>query len=169
MNTQKLSRPTDQRNAMLRGLVSDLLWYGKIETTADRAKSVARLAEKYITLAINSYEDIVTEEKKTVDSKGKEKIVKVSKDGPKKLNARRTLLANLYFRQEAMLKGEKPSAYKARIKGIENPLIEKIFDEIAPKYAARKNELGQGGGYTRVIKSGVRRGDNALTAIVELI
>jgi len=168
MNTQKLSRPTDERKAMLRGLVSDLLWYGKVETTTDRAKAVARQAEKYITLAINSYEDVVTEDKKTT-VKGKEKTVKVSKDGPKKLAARRKLLGNLYFRQEAIMKGEKPSSYKARIKGIENPLIEKIFDEIAPKYAARKNELGQGGGYTRVVKTGVRRGDNAMTAIVELI
>lgn len=169
MNTQKLSKPTDQRIAMLRGMVSDLLWFGRIETTLDRAKAVARLADKYITLAVNTYTDVVTEEKKTVDAKGKEKIVKVSKDGAKKLAARRRLLGKIYFRQETMLKDEKPSAYKARIKGIENPLIEKIFDELAPKYAARKEELGQGGGYTRVIKSGVRRGDNAVTAIVELV
>ena len=48
-------------------------------------------------------------------------------------------------------------------------VVEKIFDEIAPKYAARANELGQKGGYTRVIKTAVRRGDNAQMALVELV
>ena len=40
---RKLSRPTDQRKALLRGQVTDLLWYGKIETTYARAKEVQRI------------------------------------------------------------------------------------------------------------------------------
>ena len=65
METKKLGRASDQRQAMLRGLVTDLLWYGKIETTLDRAQATSKLADKYITLAINTYQDIVTEEKVT--------------------------------------------------------------------------------------------------------
>jgi len=42
-------------------------------------------------------------------------------------------------------------------------VLQKLFDEIAPKYADRK------GGYTRVIKTGVRRGDSAPMAIIELV
>ena len=62
MNTQKLGRPTDQRLALISGQASDLLWYGRIETTLDRAKAAARYAEKCITLAVRSYQDVVTEE-----------------------------------------------------------------------------------------------------------
>lgn len=47
---RKLGRPTDQRRAMLRGLVTSFLKYGKIETTEARAKETKRLAEKMITL-----------------------------------------------------------------------------------------------------------------------
>ena len=39
----------------------------------------------------------------------------------------------------------------------------KLFGEIAPKYADRK------GGYTRIIKLGSRRGDNAEKVIIELV
>ena len=48
--TRKLGRPTDQRRAMLRNLVTSLLKHGKIETTVTRAKETRCLAEKMITL-----------------------------------------------------------------------------------------------------------------------
>jgi len=48
--TRKLGRPTDQRIAMLRNLVTSLLEHGKIETTVTRAKETRALAEKMITL-----------------------------------------------------------------------------------------------------------------------
>ncbi|MTI48307.1 50S ribosomal protein L17 [Sporosalibacterium faouarense] len=48
---RKLGRPTDQRMAMLRNLVTSLLKEGKIETTVTRAKETRKLAEKMITLA----------------------------------------------------------------------------------------------------------------------
>ena len=169
MDTRKLGKPTDQRLAMLSNLATDILWYGHIETTFDRAKAAARIVEKVITIAINAYEDVVTEDKKTLDSNGKEKTVTVSKDGIKKLNARRRIIAMLEDRQEQRKKGEKLVDFEARTQGIEMPLIEKIFDDIAPKYAERAKELGQKGGYTRVIKTDVRRGDNAQMALVELV
>ena len=42
-------------------------------------------------------------------------------------------------------------------------VVKKTFDEIAPKYADRN------GGYTRVLKTGFRRGDSAPMAIIELV
>ena len=48
-------------------------------------------------------------------------------------------------------------------------VVKKVFDEIAPKYAERKEEVGQGGGYTRIYKMGPRKGDAAEVAIIELI
>lgn len=169
MNTQKLGKPTDQRLALVSGLASDLLWYGRIETTETRAKAACRYAEKCITLAVKTYKDVVVEEKTTTDSKGKEKKVTISKDGAKKLAARRKLLALLEDRQEQRVKGEKKQAFKARKGDIKDPLIEKLFEDLAPKYAERAEEKGNGGGYTRIIRTSVRRGDNAQLAIAELV
>ena len=48
---RKLGKPTDQRMAMLRAMTTALLEEGQITTTFTRAKEVAPLAEKMITLA----------------------------------------------------------------------------------------------------------------------
>jgi large subunit ribosomal protein L17 len=48
--SQKFSRPTDQRLAMFRGMVTDLLRYEQIKTTEAKAKAIRGLAEKMITL-----------------------------------------------------------------------------------------------------------------------
>lgn len=169
MDTRKLGKPSDQRLALVSNLATDLLWYGHIETTFDRAKAAARVAEQIITLAVNTYEDVVTTEKTTLDNNGKEKKVSVSKDGVKKLAARRKIIAMVQNRQEQRKKGEKLADFEARTQGIEMPLVEKIFDDLAPKYAERAKESGRKGGYTRVIKTSIRRGDNAQMALVELI
>ena len=157
---KKLGRPTDQKLALVSNLATDLLWYGHIETTFDRAKSAAAYAEKIITLAVDSYEDVVTVKK------GDKEIMN---DGPKKLAARRKIMAHVYSVKEERKPGEKKADYIARMDNIKHPLLEKIFNVIAPKYDARAKELGQKGGYTRLIKTGIRKGDNAEMAIIELI
>ena len=165
----KLGKRTDQRMAILKNQVSELLWYGQIETTVDRAKAVRSLAEKYITIAMRAYQDDVKVTKTVTDAKGAKKEVVFTNDGAKKLAARRRLMAELVDLQEIKGAKESKSAYKARIKDTKHPLIEKMFKEYAPKYDARKNELGQGGGYTRILKTGTRRGDAAETCILKLI
>ena len=158
-----------QRLALIKNQASYLLWYGKIETTVARAKEVRSYAEKIITLAMNPYENTVEEKVEVTDAKGKVSVKTVVKDGSKKLAARRRIMAKLNDLQE--IKGEKENrtAYKARTKDVNHPLIEKIFNELAPKYAARKEEKGQGGGYTRIYKLGERKGDAAEMAVLELI
>ena len=169
MANQKLGRPSKERDALLRGQVSTLLWNGKIETTLAKAKSTARMAEKILTIAINSYLDTVKVTKEIKGADGKKVKTEVLNDGPKKLNARRQIMAYVYDLQEQRKPKESMEAFKARIEGINHPLLEKIFNVYAPKYADRAKELGQGGGYTRITKLGMRRGDASEMALVELV
>ena len=153
----KLGKTTKQRIALLRGQASQLLWYGKIETTLARAKELQSYVEKLITKAVNTYDDVVEYDVIIKDKKGKDVKTTSVKDGPKKLAARRAIIAKTYDLQEIKAFSESKKDYKKRTEQIQHPLIEKLFNEIAPKYAQRKEELGQGGGYT------------AETAIIELV
>ncbi len=154
---------------MLRGLVSELLWRGSIETTESRAKEVRKVAERIITLAMKEYQNSVDVEKTVTDENGKTVKVTVKNDMPSKLAARRRMMAYLYDYKEERKKDESRTDYRARTKDIKHPLVEKVFDELAPKYDKRRQDLGQGGGYTRIIKKGPRKGDAAETVIVELV
>ena len=166
---RKLGRTTEQRLAVLRNQASNLLWYGKITTTKENAKELQSYVEKIITKAMNTYMDTHEVQQKRKDDNGNDIEVTVMNDGAKKLAARRLIMTKLYDLQEVKGQDESRTAYKARIGNVKHPLIEKLFNEIAPKYAERKEALGQGGGYTRVIKMGPRRGDAAETVILELV
>ncbi|MBR5012522.1 MAG: 50S ribosomal protein L17 [Clostridia bacterium] len=169
MGNDKLGLPSKQRRALIRNQVTNLLWYGKIETTQARAKSVQREAEKLITIAINSYEDTVKVVKTIKDDKGVKADHEVINDGPKKLTARRAIMSYVYDIQEQRQPKESKATFKARTVDIKHPLLEKIFNVYAPKYANRAKELGTGGGYTRIIKLDNRRGDGAQRVIIELV
>ena len=110
--TRKLGKPTAQRKALLRQLVTDFLDNGKLETTATRCKEIAPLAEKMITL------------------------------GKKNTLASRRQALSFITRED---------------------VVTKVFSETAPKYSERN------GGYTRITKTGPRRGDAAEMAIIELV
>ena len=165
----KLGRTSKERKALLRNQASQLLWYGKIETTAPKAKELRSYVEKLITKAVNTYDDNIEFEVTTTDKKGKEVKVTSVKDGPRKLAARRLIMSKTYDLQEIKGSNEKKKDYKARTADVQHPLMDKLFNEIAPKYAARKEELGQGGGYMRIYLLGERRGDGAEVAIIELV
>ena len=79
------------------------------------------------------------------------------------------MMANLRDLREEKPEGEKMSVFKERTKEINHPLIEKMFNVHAPFYAKRAEAFGRKGGYTRIIKVGGRRGDNAEVAIIELV
>jgi len=174
---RKLGRTSSQRKALLRNQVTNLIYNGKIKTTDTKAKEVRILAEKLITLAINekdNYTEVkVTQKvpKKTADGKRVKTVVdgkkvtqyeeiekSIKKDNASRLNARRKMLSVLYPVTEVP---ESNAGKKRNTKEVN--LVDKLFDEIAPKYADRN------GGYTRIVKIGPRKGDAAEEVILELV
>ena len=170
MATQrKLSRPSDQRMALLRNQVTQLIWYGRIETTLARAKEVRRMAERLITLAIRECDSTVEVEKEYNNEKGQTVRVTVTNDLPSKLHARRMIMASLYEIKPEKEDDETKSEYKERTKDVKHPVVEKLFREIGPKYKKRNQEKNCAGGYTRILRKGPRRGDAAEMVLIELI
>ena len=171
---RKLGKTTDQRMAMLKNLTTDLLVYGRIETTEARAKEVRSLVENLIALAIKEKDNFEMVEQKVVkaklDSKGNKELEKVTskngkeylrvvkvettekrqKDMPSRLNARRKIMRKVNKVKDA--------------EGNNIDVPAKLFNEIAPKYAGKNV-----GGYTRIVKAGPRRGDAAEVAILQLV
>ena len=66
---RKLGRRSDQRIELVYSQAAQLLWYGKIETTVERAKEVRKVAEKMITLAVRTYQDTVKVTKEKINQK----------------------------------------------------------------------------------------------------
>ena len=166
---RKLGRTASQRKAMLRNLTTNLLWYGRIETTEAKAKEVRSIVDKMITLAIREYDQTVEVEKEFYNDK--KQIVKqtFTNDLPSKLHARRLMMAYLYDIKEAKKDDENKAEYKERTKDNKHPVVEKLFREYGPKYRARNQEKNCSGGYTRIYKLGPRRGDAAEMVIIELV
>ena len=134
---RKLGRTASQRKALIRNQVTNLIWYGRIETTLARAKEVRSMAEHLITLAIKECDNNVQVEKTFNNDKGQTVTVTVQNDAPSKLHARRQIMAYLYDVKEAKQDDESKSAYAARTKDNKYPCVEKLFREIGPKYKAR--------------------------------
>ncbi len=174
---RKLGRTSSQRKALLRSQVTALINNGKIVTTEAKAKEVKKIAESLIALAIkekDNFEEVtVTAKVARKDDKGQrvkevvdgkkvtvydteEKTIK--KDKPSRLHARRRMLTVLY-----PVKSVPTEAAGKKKNTKEVDLVAKLFDEIAPKY------VGRNGGYTRIIKKGLRKGDAAMEVILELV
>ena len=168
-NHRKLGRPSDQRMAMLRNQVTNLIWYGKIETTLARGKEVQSMAEHLITIAMRQCDNTVELTKKTKNDKQQIVELTVTNDSPERLAARRRVMRYLYDIPAVQNKDEDRDDFKARQKQVKHQVVEKLFREIAPKYKKRAEEKGQGGGYTRIVKMGPRRGEAAESVIVELV
>ena len=146
---RKLGRTSSQRKALIRNQVTALLHNGKIVTTEAKAK-VARKDKDG-----KRVKEVVDGKKVTVYDEV-EKTIK--KDMPSRLHARREMLKVLYPVTEVP---EKAAGRKKNTKEVD--LVEKLFSEIAPKYEDRK------GGYTRIVKIGLRKGDAAMEVLLELV
>ena len=169
MANRKLGRPSDQRIALLRNQVTSLIWYGKIETTLPRAKEVSSIAEHLITVAMRECDNTIATTKESKNDKLQIVTKDVVNDAPARLAARRQVMKFLYDIPVMQGKDEDKVDYLERKKNIKHQVVEKLFRDIAPKYKKRAEEKGQGGGYTRIVKKGPRRGDAAEMAILELI
>ena len=171
---RKLGRPTDQRMALLRNQVTNLIYHGKITTTDSKAKEIRKITEKLIAMAVkekDNYDEVTVMAKspkkdengkrikKEIDGKKVtvyEEIEKtIKKDHSSRLHARRKMLKVLYPVTEVS------PTKRRQVKRVD--LTEKLFEEIAPKYVDRN------GGYTRIIKIGPRKGDAAEEVIIELV
>ena len=174
---RKLGRTSDQRKALLRHQVPKLLYHGKIVTTETKAKEIRKIAESMIALAVkekDNFETVTVTAKvarKDADGKrvkevkdGKKVTVydevqkEIKKDLPSRLHARRQMASFFYPVTEVPTEA---AGRKKNTKSIDMP--QKMFDEIAPKYADRN------GGYTRIIKIGPRKGDAAMEVVIELV
>ena len=174
---RKLGRTSSQRQALLRNQVTMLIQHGKIRTTEAKAKEIRKIAEGLIAMAVrekDNFEEVtITAKVARKDAEGKrvkevvdgkkvtvydevEKTIK--KDMPSRLHARRQMLKTLYNVTEVPTEaaGKKKNTKKV-------DLVDKLFNEIAPKYTERK------GGYTRIVKIGQRKGDAAMEVIIELV
>ena len=136
---RKLGRTSSQRKALIRNQVTALLNNGKIVTTEAKAKEIRK--EVVDGKKVTVYEEV-------------EKTIK--KDMPSRLHARRQMLKVLYTATEAPKNNIKRNMKKV-------DLVDKLFTEIAPKYADRN------GGYTRIVKIGQRKGDAAMEVLIELV
>jgi large subunit ribosomal protein L17 len=108
----KLSKPADQRKALLRALTTEVIRHGRIKTTLVRARAVRKHIDHMIVLG---------------------------KRGD--LHARRQAISWMYDKQ----------------------LVHSLFEAAADRYKDRE------GGYTRVLRTVNRQGDNAKMAIIELV
>ena len=174
---RKLGRTSSQRKALIRGQVTSLLNNGKIVTTETRAKEIRKVAEGLIALAVkekDNFDEVeVTAKVARLDKDGKrvkevvdgkkvtvfDEVKKtIKKDQPSRLHARRQMMKVLYGVTEV------PSTNAGKKKGTKSvDMPKKLFDEIAPKYVNRN------GGYTRIVKIGLRKGDNAMEVLLELV
>lgn len=178
MGYRKLGRKADQRKAILRGMVTALLQHGRIVTTETRAKEIQSIAEKLIAKAVKEADNYTTKQVKVssvpVNAKGtRQTTVVTSKNGnkftkfvdrevtttlarvdnPSRLAARRLVMEWVYDVENVDGEGNKTK------------VVNKLFDEIAAEYKSKNRK----GGYTRIYKTGARRGDAAPMAILELV
>ena len=169
MAQRKLGCTADQRKALIRNQVTNLIWYGRIETTEARAKEVRRAAERLITLAVNECDNTVEAIKENHNEKGQLTTLTVINDAPARLAARRVMLSYLYELKDMQKKSEDKADYKERTAGIKYPVVEKLLREYGPKFKKRNTEKKCAGGYTRIYKLGPRRGDAAEMCLIEIL
>ncbi len=140
---RKFDRNTSSRKAMFRNLTANLVLNERIETTEAKAKELRRVAERLITKAIRLGEISYTpQEKLSVADKGK------------RLATKRLISSFLPRWGTSVAKG-------GETKKVD--LVEKVLLDLAKRFSSRP------GGYTRTVKLGQRRGDNAPLVIIEFV
>ena len=128
---------------MFRNLTANLVLNERIETTDAKAKELRRVAERLITKARRLGEAAYTPLEKLSDA-----------DKARRLATKRLIAAFLPRWGTKTLKGGETQKVD---------LVEKVLIDLAKRFDGRP------GGYTRIIKLGQRRGDNAPMTIIEFV
>jgi len=139
---RQFSRNTSHRKAMFRALTANLVAHERIETTDAKAKELKRVAERLITHAVRLGDVAFTPQDKLSAA-----------DKAKRQAAQQHM--GRFLRRFAVVK---QSGEDVKI-----DLVEKVFLDLARRFKGRP------GGYTRIIKLGHRRGDNAPMALIEFV
>lgn len=132
---RRLGRDKSHRSALRKNMIADMICHEQITTTEAKARMLRSATEKMITLA-------------------KRGLAKGADNPAAEIHARRLAAARLPRYRTA----EDEDGYVEDV-----DVIQKLFGEIAPRYADRN------GGYTRMIKVGKRPGDNADMAVLMLV
>jgi len=136
---RQFGRDTSSRRAMLRNLAANLITHERIETTEAKAKELRRVAERLISKAARLGTVAHTPQSELSAA-----------DKARRLHASR-LIASFVPRWGVTNEGHKVD------------IVEKVLIDLTKRFEGRP------GGYTRIIKLGPRRGDNAPMTIIEFI
>jgi large subunit ribosomal protein L17 len=150
---RKLGRTTEHRISMLRNLATSLVISekGYIVTTVPKAKELRPFVEKVITLARRA--------KNLTGDETKAQEVHLRRQAARFFHA-----GNSTFKAEqSRFRGKKGETKEPieRTAGVK--AVQLLFGELGTRYQNRP------GGYTRIIKLGRRKGDNAEMAVIELV
>lgn len=140
---RQFSRNTSHRRAMFRALTANLVLHGRIETTDAKAKELRRVAERLITRAV--------------------RLGDVAHTAVGELSAADKARRVAVKRQVGQFLQRFGTKHDAGGETKKVDLLEKVLVELSARYKNRP------GGYTRIIKLGRRRGDNAPMSIIELV
>lgn len=140
---RQFGRNTSHRRAMFRALTANLVANERIETTDAKAKELRRVAERLITKAIRLGPIAYTPQAELGAA-----------DKAKRLAAQQRV--GQFLRRFATV--TQPGGEERRV-----DLIEKVFLDLARRFRDRP------GGYTRIVKLGRRRGDNAPMSLIEFV
>jgi large subunit ribosomal protein L17 len=139
---RKFGRNTAHRKAMFRALTANLVLHERIETTDAKAKELRRIAERLVSRAIRLGSVAYTPGDKLSPA-----------DRAKRLAAERQI--GRFLRRFAAVETDEESR--------KVDLVEKVLIDLAKRFQGRP------GGYTRIVKVGNRRGDNAPMSIIEFV
>jgi large subunit ribosomal protein L17 len=142
---RKLGLPSDQRMHLLTNMARQFIRHGYVRTTFGRSKELQRIVEKLITL---------TKHEDGLEARRRARKILVG-------HSKASLVSDKILAGKTELEKTQIKASMSKLNG--EDLVKHLFDNIGPRYTERP------GGYTRLVKTGNRRGDGAQTAVLELV